>query len=167
MLHGLKLFWRMKFIADSMLGRLARWLRLLGFDTLYYGQINVRTLLRIAREENRILLTRNTRLVKMSEVREYLLLKENDTFDQLKRVIISYDLSAGIRENMLSGISIYNRCSLCNSLLSDIPKERTKANVPEYVYQTSEKFRYCKGCGKFYWKGTHRELLEQKLKEIL
>ncbi len=166
MLHGLNLFWRMKFIADSMLGRLARWLRLLGFDTLYYPRIKDRLLLRIAQEENRIVLTRDTRLVKMRGVGEYILLRENDSFKQLKRVIAEYNLSPEIKKE-LSSMNIYSRCSLCNTLLDNISKEEAKPHVPPYVYLTSGSFSKCTGCGQFYWKGTHRELLDKKLLEIL
>ena len=77
----------MKFIADSMLGRLARWLRLIGYDTLYYPHIEDSLILRIAREEDRTLLTRDTRLVKVRGLKDFLLLKENDPFEQLKNVI--------------------------------------------------------------------------------
>ena len=155
----------MRFIADSMLGRLARWLRLLGFDTYYSPHIEDSLLIEIAREEKRVLLTRDTRLVKRRGVEEFLLLEENDTFAQLKKVIEVFDLLPEDRGDPCPVCFI--RCSLCNSLLDDIPKEDAKDNVPEYVYRTSENFRKCPACGKFYWKGTHHELLLKKLKTIL
>ena len=148
-----------------MLGRLARWLRLLGFDTLYYPLIKDSLLLKIAREEKRTLLTRDTRLVKVRGLEDFLLLKENDTFDQLRKVIAMYDLIPDI--NKLSGTRLLSRCSLCNSVLDDVPREQAKAHVPEYVYLVSENFRHCPQCGKFYWKGTHQDLLEKKLREII
>jgi uncharacterized protein with PIN domain len=155
----------MRFIADSMLGRLARWLRLLGFDTLYYPRIEDRVLLKTAREENRMLLTRDTRLVKMRGLKDFLLLKENDPFDQLKNVIASFDLVPDINE--LCETRLLSRCSLCNNLLDNVSKELAKEHVPEYVYLTSESFSRCANCEKFYWKGTHPELLKKKLMEIL
>ena len=82
----------MRFIADSMLGRLVRWLRLLGYDTVYYPRIEDSVLLRIAREENRILLTRDSRLVKARGLRQFLLLEENDPFDQLRSIITAFNL---------------------------------------------------------------------------
>ena len=148
----------MRFIADSMLGRLARWLRLLGFDTLYFPQIEDSLLLRIAREEDRILLTRDTRLVKVRGLRNFLLLRENGIFDQLREVISSLALKP------VTGLS---RCSLCNGTLDDVPKEKAKGFVPEYVYLTSEDFKRCHGCDKFYWNGTHQERLRKKLAEVL
>lgn len=155
----------MRFIADSMLGRLARWLRLLGFDTYYSPHIEDTLLIKIAREEKRVLLTRDTRFVQRRGVKEFLLLEENDTFAQLKKVIEVFDLLPKDREDPCPVCFI--RCSLCNGLLEDIPKEEAKAHVPEYVYHTSENFRHCPACGKFYWKGTHHALLLKKLKSII
>ncbi len=87
----------MKFIADSMLGRLARWLRLLGHDTLYYPHIENSQLLRFAREGSRILLTRNTRLVKVRGLKNFLLLEDNDPFHQLSAVVRAFNLGVHIR----------------------------------------------------------------------
>ena len=155
----------MRFIADSMLGRLARWLRLLGFDTYYSPHVDDSLLIKIARKEKRMLLTRDTRIVKRRGVKEFLLLKENDTFAQLKKVIEVFDLLSKKRDDPCPACFI--RCSLCNNLLDDIPKEDAKNHVPEYVYNTSENFMKCPACWKFYWKGTHHELLLKKLREIL
>ncbi len=155
----------MRFIADSMLGRLARWLRLLGFDTYYTPHIEDSLLIEIACEEKRVLLTRDTRLVKRRGAEEFLLLEENDTFAQLKKVIEIFDLLPEDKENPCPICFI--RCSLCNCLLDDIPKEDAKDHVPEYVYNTSESFRRCPSCRKFYWKGTHHDLLLKKLKSII
>ena len=155
----------MKFIVDSMLGRLARWMRLLGFDTSYFPHIEDSDLVRIAEEEKRVLITRDTRLVKRRGIGEFLLLHENDTFEQLKKVIEVFNLLPEDREDPCPICFI--RCSLCNDLLEDVRKEDAKPHVPEYVYQTSESFTRCPRCNKYYWKGTHRELLLKKLGEIM
>jgi uncharacterized protein with PIN domain len=157
----------MKFIADSMLGRLARWLRLIGYDTLYYPHIEDSLILRIAREENRILLTRDTRLVKVRGLKDYLLLKENDPFEQLKNVILTFNLISPATPGKSLNIPELRRCSLCNQVLDVVQKEDARMYVPEYVFQTSNSFKHCKNCGRFYWKGTHHALLQKKLKEIL
>ena len=143
-----------------MLGRLARWLRLLGHDTLYYPDIDDSLLLRIAREEDRMLLTRDTRLVKVRGLKDFLLLDENDPFEQLKKVITTFNLSPA--ESRL-----YNRCSLCNSLLDTVPKEQVKDLVPKYVYLTTESFKKCMKCEKCYWEGTHQERLREKLRDVI
>jgi uncharacterized protein with PIN domain len=157
----------MKFIADSMLGRLARWLRLLGYDTLYYSHIEDSLLLRIARQEERTLLTRDTRLVQVRGIKNYLLLTENDTFAQLKKVITECGLIRSGKTLESLAAPAVSRCSLCNSVLEYVPKEQAEGRVPEYVYLTSESFRKCGNCDKFYWEGTHREKLKRKLLEIL
>ncbi|MBI4698026.1 MAG: Mut7-C RNAse domain-containing protein [Nitrospirae bacterium] len=157
----------MKFIADSMLGRLARWLRLLGYDTLYYPRIDDRELLRIAREDERVLLTRDTRLVKARGLKNFLLLTDNDSFKQLGEVISVLGLK--VNDKLKDGVSALSlsRCAVCNARLAAVRKEEAKAFVPEYVFQTSEAFRKCSGCGKLYWNGTHPEKFREKLKEIL
>lgn len=156
-----------------MLGRPARWLRLLGYDTLYFPEIDDSSLLRIAREEDRVLLTRDTRLVRIRGLKNYLLIKENDPFEQLKEIITSFDLDPHKQtgKSMEGGGAppryFYRRCSLCNTPLVDVPKEQARPFVPEYVYLTTENFRYCTQCNKFYWKGTHEVLLRKKLEDIL
>ncbi len=157
----------MRFIADSMLGRLARWLRLLGYDTLYYPQIEDRLLLKIAREDNRILLTRDTRLVKVRGLQHFLLLKESNPFRQLKNLIMTFELKLNDKSGSVEGAAILSRCAVCNASLNNIPKEEVKGFVPQYVYQTSDIFRQCSRCGKLYWKGTHPEKFKKKLTEIL
>jgi uncharacterized protein with PIN domain len=155
----------MKFIADAMLGRLARWLRLLGYDTLYYPDIEDSRLLRDAREEKRILLTKDTRLVKVRGITSFMLLKENDPLHQLKKVITHYSL---LNKGDISHIQpVCSRCSLCNTVLVNIAREQARAHVPEYVHDTSENFKFCPVCNKYYWKGTHQEKLRKKLEEIL
>lgn len=157
----------MRFIADSMLGRLARWLRLLGYDTLYYPQIEDSLLLKIAREDNRILLTRDTRLVKVRGLKQFLLLKENDSFKQLRNVVKAFKLNLHDKLESGNDVMILSRCAVCNASVDNISKEDAKRFVPEYVYKTSDIFRQCSGCGKFYWKGTHPGKFRKKLSEVM
>lgn len=156
----------MRFIADSMLGRLARWLRLSGFDTLYSPHAANNLLLRTAREEERILLTRDTCLVKVRDLKRFLLLRENDPYDQLREVIISFGLAPYIQDRLDGTIST-GRCSVCNSPLDNIAWERSQGAVPDYVFRTHRDIRHCPVCDKFYWKGTHQERMMKKLMDIL
>ena len=94
-----------------MLGRLARWLRFLGYDTLYYSGISDSSLIRIAREQDRVVLTRDTRLIKIKGLKNYLLITSNDSFQQLLEVIESLKLR---QFNLLS------RCVKCNGELMKI-----------------------------------------------
>lgn len=148
-----------------MLGRLARWLRLLGFDTLYYPYLEDSLLLRAAREDQRIILTRDTRIVKVRDVGRHLLLRENDSFEQLQEVIHEFSLGHYIH-NLLLGTDPVSRCSLCNGTLDEISCEDAKGSVPDYVLTTAGGFKRCRDCGKHYWRGTHRERLLAKLREI-
>lgn len=154
----------MKFIADAMLGRLARWLRLLGQDTLYFPDIDDSLLLRIAREERRTLLTRDTRLVKVRGLKNVILLTDNDPHRQLGQVIRDCNLIPS-PENVTDDFK--SRCSLCNTPLDDASRDEAQEHVPPYVYQTAGRFKKCPSCDKYYWKGTHQERLLRKLRDIL
>jgi uncharacterized protein with PIN domain len=157
----------MKFIADSMLGRLARWLRLLGHDTVYIPHIDDGLLLRIAREQNRTILTRDTRLTKARGIGRHLLLEDNDPFKQLNQVIRAYNLIPALDEKGRISLPPLTRCSVCNEPLDEIAKEDARNHVPEYVYKTTESFKRCAKCGRHYWKGTHQRNFEKKLLEFL
>jgi uncharacterized protein with PIN domain len=149
----------MKFIADVMLGRLARWMRFLGFDTLYYPNISDSRLIRVAREQDRFILTRDTRLIKIKGVEDYLLIRANDTFEQLLEVTETLKLK---QFNPLS------RCVKCNGLLTRIlNKSKIKDFVPEFVFLNFNVFLKCNNCGKIYWEGTHPKKFREKLNKVL
>jgi uncharacterized protein with PIN domain len=148
-----------KFIADVMLGRLARWMRFLGFDTLYYSNISDSRLIRVAREQDRFILTRDTRLIKIKGVEDYLLIKANDSFEQLLEVTEALKLK---HFNPLS------RCVKCNGPLTRIlNKSKIKDSIPEYVFLNFNVFLKCSDCDKIYWEGTHPKKFREKLSEVL
>ena len=148
-----------RFIADVMLGRLARWLRLLGFDTLYYHDINDTQIIRIAKDQGRVILTRDTRLVKIKGIKDYLLIRANDSFQQLLEVI---------RALNLKDFYLLGRCVSCNGRLSRLPdKTEIKDAVPDFVFLNFHSFLKCRSCGKIYWEGTHPKLFREKLAEVL
>lgn len=147
------------FIADVMLGRLARWLRLLGFDALYYSNISDYKLLKVAREQGRLILTRDTRLIKIKGIKDYLLIRSNDSFEQLLEVIEALNLRH---------FKLFSRCALCNGLLSRVSdKTEVKDSVPEFVFLNFHSFLRCSECGRIYWEGTHPKMLKDKLAEVL
>lgn len=148
----------MKFIADSMLGRLAKWLRILGYDTLYHSDIDDSLLLRIAREEERILLTRDTRLIKVKGIREFIFIKDDNPEDQLRQLI-----KAGIiKETPL----LLSRCVHCNSILYSIPSDSVEGIIPDFAFWRERMVKQCPNCGKTYWKGTHPKKIKERLKEV-
>lgn len=149
----------MKFIADAMLGRLARWLRFLGFDTLYSPDITDSKLIMLAREQDRFILTRDTRLIKVRGLKDYLLIKANNSFTQLLEVIDALKLKQ---------FYPLSRCVKCNGQLAGISdKAEIKDLVPEYIFLNFNVFLRCLDCGKIYWEGTHPRRFKEKLGEIL
>ncbi len=142
-----------------MLGRLARWMRFLGFDTLYFRDIKDSKLIRIAREQDRYILTRDTRLIKIKGIKNSLLIKANDSFHQLIEVINTLKLS---HFNPLS------RCVACNGILTKVMNKRDlKDSVPEFVFLNMNVFLKCIECGKIYWEGTHPKKFKEKLDKII
>jgi len=147
------------FIADVMLGRLTRWLRLLGFDTSYYPDVSDTQLVRIAKEQGRFILTRDTNLVKIKGVKDHLLIKANDSFQQLLEVIHALDLK---------DFHLLSRCVSCNGRLSRLlDKTEIKDAVPDFVFLNFHIFLLCTDCGKIYWEGTHPKLFREKLAQVL
>lgn len=139
----------MRFIADVMLGRLARWLRIAGHDVSYSNDASDEELARATREEERILLTRDTRLVQRRAVRRYLLVNSDHLPEQLAQVFHQYALH-------LDADRFFTRCSLCNTELVEVTREEVREEVPCYVYRTHERFGRCPVCERVYWEGTHR-----------
>ncbi len=142
------------FVVDSMLGRLARWLRILGFDTWYYRDIDDRDLLRVHEETGRVLLTRDTRLVQCRGVGRHVLVGSDGWRDQLREVFSALSLEF-CREAMLT------RCILCNLDLQDLKPDEAYGRVPDHVAASTSSFRECRSCRKVYWAGTHRKKIEQ------
>jgi len=137
----------MKFAADRMLGRLAKWLRFIGYNTLYFNEVADEEFILLA-NEGRILLSRNTRLAGRVSPDHYLFVKHNDPKAQLKHVIWELDLKPD-PENF------FTRCSLCNGTLEYLNRNAVYGKVPDYVWTVNNIFSRCKECGKIYWPGTH------------
>jgi hypothetical protein len=147
----------MKFIADNMLGRLAKWLRIIGCDVLYFQDIEDEELIRISLKENRIVLTRDTKLIK--RLKNYLFIKNDHIKDQLSQFLDAFRIDPF--ENF------FKRCTVCNDLIKEIKKDEIKKFIPPYVYNTQSIFMRCPGCKRIYWGGTHKRRAEDRLKEFL
>ncbi len=143
-----------KFVVDAMLGRLARWLRILGFDTWYFREIEDRELLDLHQATGRILLTRDTRLVLCRRVGRHVLIRSDRWEDQLQQVVTALSLDV-CREKMLT------RCLLCNRPLEKLSREDVYGRIPDYVAGSMSAFHGCGSCGKIYWAGTHRKRMEK------
>lgn len=139
------IIWAMKFLADNMLGRLATWLRLLGYDTTYLPQADDPELARRARAEDRILLTRDVELTHRRGLHSVLITSER-VEEQIQQLVHELHLTARLA---------FSRCAVCNAPLEEVDKSAIEGVVPPYVFQTQTYFRRCPQCQRVYWRGTH------------
>ncbi len=137
----------MKFIADVMLGRLAKWMRLWGFDVLYDRTMSDNEIIRISLEQNRVILTRDTGLANRPLASNHLFIESDNVREQLGQLMKTFH-----REKIPGPLT---RCSVCNTPLSPASKQDIRDFVPPYVYEKNNSFLRCENCGKVYWKGTH------------
>jgi hypothetical protein len=144
-----------RFIADAMLGRLARWLRLLGFDTLYYPAISDRDLLKLALQQERVLLTRDTHFLTMKRRDSIFFVRTDDPLGQVREVLTAF----------ASGGTAPGRCARCNGILIAVgERDSLRDVVPEYVFLHYHDFLRCNECGNVYWEGTHLRRFRQMLR---
>jgi uncharacterized protein with PIN domain len=143
----------LRFAADAMLGRLARWLRLLGFDCAYDPAITDEALVRLAETEARTILTRDRRLPEEWWVSGVYLVRAEDLLGQLAEVIEAFDLAASVR--------LLTRCNECNRALAPLAREQAAGRVPPRVLELHDAFAECPGCGRVYWEGTHAERIRE------
>lgn len=148
----------MKFILTKELGRLAKWLRILGFDTVYYNQDNPSSLIIAALRDERIILTRNQRLPQARGLK-IVLIKNEKIKKQVEEVLKTLKIRPDPE-------MMFSRCILCNEELTDIAKDKIKDKVPEYVFKTQEDFITCPKCQRIYWQGTHWGNVQKTLEEI-
>jgi len=148
----------MKLLLTRELGRLSKWLRILGFDTEYFTGDNLSSLIIQALRDSRIIVTRNHHLPKSGGIK-IIVLKSETLKEQLQEVLKALDIS-------LDANLMFTRCIICNQPLIEIAKEKTKDRVPEYVYNTQEDFITCPQCNRIYWQGTHWGNVAATLKEI-
>lgn len=138
-----------KFLADATLGKLAKWLRILGYDTSVYPKEAGRTMLRLAQAEDRIVLTRRGDMIERQFSGQLHLIKQTDLAAQLQEIIEKYSLKP--EKEKMFGI-----CLKCNKTLVPIDAEKARDLVPPYVYQHCKSFNQCPTCQNIYWEGTHQ-----------
>jgi hypothetical protein len=148
-----------RFIVDVNVGRLGRWLRALGCDVLSPPDADDNALVRVALQDGRILLTRDTLLMRRrlvtSGVLKALLIRSDDYLLQLRQVVETLGLDTA---------KPFSRCLECNQPLLDLPRHQAQGQVPPYVFQTQEEFRQCPSCRRVYWRGTHWARMRQAIR---
>ena len=145
-----------RLVVDAMLGRLARWLRALGYDTRYDANWDDVSLARLARAEGRLLLTRDRQLAARKGLHS-LLVQSDDLGQQLAEVL-------GRLGPPTAGA--FGRCVICNVTLSELDRASVEGRVPEYVWETHEEFFLCRNCGRIYWRGTHWQQMVKRLRHL-
>jgi len=149
-----------KFVTDGMLGKLTRWLRMLGHDVEYTGSMGDKELIQKAKKESRILLTRDLELYQQA------IAKGADAF-----LIESPNQTANLaslaeRFNLKLEIDVKaSRCPKCNSRIKAVPKATVADRIPKTTSSNYDEFWQCQGCGQVYWRGAHWKRIDKTLKE--
>ncbi|MGE5497311.1 MAG: Mut7-C RNAse domain-containing protein [Syntrophothermus sp.] len=147
-----------RFINDIHLGKLARYMRLLGFDTLCMKDITKDELVEISLEQSRGILTRDRHLLKRNEITHGYWIRNEDPFEQILEVIGRFHLENEISE--------FSRCMNCNGILVNAAKEDIADKIPERVRQYHNDFYQCAACRKVYWKGSHYSRMQTLIENI-
>jgi uncharacterized protein with PIN domain len=150
---------RTLFIADVHLRRLARLLRLLGFDTLHTNDYEDEAIIEIANEQGRIILTRDRQLLKHGSVTHGYWVRSTDPIKQAGEVVRRFELASQVRP--------FCRCPTCNGLIERVNKADVLARIPTKTAAWLDEYYECRRCAKLYWRGTHHPRLEALIERIL
>jgi len=148
-----------RFVVDIHLGKLAGYLRLLGFDALYRNDFEDNELAEISSTEVRILLTRDRGLLKRKVVTRGYLVRKDDPKEQIHEIVRRFDLAQ---------LAVpFSRCSLCNGILSSVSKKTIEKDLEPLTKEHYHNFKQCPGCRQIYWKGSHFDEIENFIRSIL
>jgi uncharacterized protein with PIN domain len=146
-----------KFAADRMLGKLAKWLRIMGEDVIYGRHLTGSGLIHAARLDGRLILTRDRRL-KQKQPPDFILVESDRCREQLRQVVNA----CGLDPLALA----FTRCLVCNAVLEPRAKDTVEARVPPYVFSTQERVFACPRCNRLYWPATHHERMLEELRRL-
>jgi len=150
---------QIKFILDTHLGKLAKFLRMLGFDTLYQNNYTDEEIITIATQENRIILTRDIGLLKNSRVTLGYFVRHIIVITQIKEIITRFNLSDKIKP--------FTRCLECNGKISQVAKAKIINDLPADTKRYYKKFYQCSNCDKIYWQGSHYKNMLESIKRAI
>jgi len=153
---------RDRFIVDANVGKLARWLRMLGYDTLFSSDIDDSELVRIGLREKRVIVTRDTQIMRRRVVADgrarAILITDDDPRTQFRYLAEKLHLDREMQ---------FTRCLECNRLLDRRSKAEVEGLVPPYVFKTQDQYYQCPGCQRIYWRATHWRHMTQELDELI
>ncbi|MFC2026792.1 Mut7-C RNAse domain-containing protein [Chloroflexota bacterium] len=152
-----------KFIVDHNVGKLTRWLRMMGYDTLFFNGEDDSRMIATALAEGRVILTRDTRIMERRLV----------TTGWLKTILIAYETPELQIKQVIETLNLdihfrpFSICLECNQPLAERSREQVRERAPPYVYQTQEQYMECPACHRIYWRGTHWQAMTQKLERFM
>jgi uncharacterized protein with PIN domain len=149
----------MRFVCDSTVGKLARFLRMAGFDTACVPRPELPKVLAISREEGRKIVSRNSKIRDIRLASDFYHIMDDDPETQFRKLLTDLDLD-------LSEDDFLSRCLECNFPLMSIPKQEIGGKVYPYVFRTQESFFICQKCDRIFWHATHAEAIVNRLRRI-
>jgi uncharacterized protein with PIN domain len=153
----------LKFIVDNNVGKLAKWLRMMGYDTLFFNGSDDSRMVATALAEGRVILTKDTQIMKRRVVTsgrlKAILIKSDKPELQMHQVIDTLKLDCQFKP--------FTICLECNQPLEERSKEAVTDRVPPYVFQTQSQYMECPACHRIYWRGTHWQAMTKKLKKLM
>jgi uncharacterized protein with PIN domain len=152
----------MKFIVDHNVGKLVKWLRMMGYDTLFFTGDDDWQMVITALNEDRVILTRDTQIMRRGVIEsgrlKAILIQSDKHEEQIRQVV--EDLNLDTRSGL------FTVCLECNRPLEARTKQQVKERVPPYVFKTQDQYVECPECHRIYWKGTHWQAMTRKLQKL-
>ena len=152
----------MRFIVDHNVGKLVRWLRMMGYDSVFFNSGEDSVMVKQAMAEGRIVLTRDSAIIERRVAKEgrlkVVLFRSEDPEEQMRKLMGTFDLVGGMRP--------FTLCLECNRALEHRTREEVAERVPPYVYKTQTQYMECPSCHRIYWRGTHWAAMTKKLEEL-
>ncbi len=152
----------LRFIVDSNVGKLVKWLRMLGYDAVFFDGEDDAYMIDRALKEGRVILTRDTQVMKRGVITsgrlKAILIESDQPEPQVRQVIDTLHIDSQSR--------LFTVCLECNNPLEERSKEEVEQRVPPYVFQTQQQYMECPVCHRIYWRGTHWQAMLQKLERL-
>lgn len=152
-----------KFVVDNNVGKLARWLRMMGYDAAFFSGSDDSAMIATARAQGRVILTRDTRIMKRRLITSgrlrAILITSDEPEQQIKQVRDALNLELKFRP--------FSLCLECNQPLVERSREQVKERVPPYVFKTQDKYMECPACHRLYWRGTHWQAMTRRLDRFI